>query len=115
MSGAGPRKVLAGKLDAELEVGDGVGGHQQLEAENAGEQLLSHIGGPLAGVALSHELVANVSDDGVEEAAGSAGRIEDENAGVPAGVGTPALQAVSARPAGQWKRVRRRWSTERTM
>ncbi|OQA19789.1 MAG: hypothetical protein BWY63_01651 [Chloroflexi bacterium ADurb.Bin360] len=72
-------EVQPGELQREFEVGDGVGRHQQLKAEDARQQVLAHVARPHPGVALRHKLRADVVNDGVGKSRRPGGGIEDEN------------------------------------
>ena len=73
------RQVVAGELQAQLQVRHGIGRHQQLEAEEPRQQVVAHVAGPHPGVAGAGELLADVVDDGVEEGAGAGGRVENQH------------------------------------
>ena len=62
-------------------MGDGIGGHEQLETEEAGQQMVFHEPRPQAGIPLLAELVLDQFDDGIEKRPRAAGGIEDEDAG----------------------------------
>ena len=58
-------EVLARQHHPELEMGDGVGGHKKLKAEDPREEVVSYVGRPVPGVPVGHEVLADVVDDGV--------------------------------------------------
>ncbi|PNW65182.1 UNVERIFIED_CONTAM: hypothetical protein BEN50_24310 [Euhalothece sp. KZN 001] len=72
--------VLSGELHAELEVSHGVGGHEQLEAEEARQKVVVDVVVPETGAALLAEPLADRFDDFVEECAGAGSRVKDERA-----------------------------------
>ena len=69
-----------GEKQFELDVGDDVGGHQELEAVEPRHEVAGGIGGPETGVLREDGLVADKADDLGEERPGAAGRVEDLDA-----------------------------------
>ena len=74
--------LVAGKVvaagferEAQLHVRHGVRSHEQLKPEQARQQVLGHVAGP--GAVVADEVLANLLNDGVQESAGSGGRVED--------------------------------------
>ncbi len=78
------REVVAGLLqeDAQLHVSHGVGGHQQLEAEDAGQEFLRHVATPPPFAHRPGYGLVDLLDDEVEEGRRANGRVEDEGVGV---------------------------------
>ena len=92
-------------------MGDGIRGHEQLEAEEARQQVLVDVVAPRAELLLPLELLANEIEHAIEEGGGAGGGIEDEDAmrgfldllfplppsdGDGAAVGEPVLEAELA-------------------
>jgi len=74
------------ELHAELEVGDGIGGHEQFEAEQARQEMAADIAVPHA--ALTLERLLDTLDGEVQEGARAGGRVEDEGVFVGQSPGT---------------------------
>ena len=72
--------MAGAEFEAELEVGDGVGGHEQFESEEARQQVLVDVGGPQAGLVLLLEPLADLLDHLEKKCAGAGGRVENEDA-----------------------------------
>ena len=78
-----PRELerVAADFECEFEVSDGVGSHQELEAEQAREQMLLHVVRPGAAQSTLFQVGADHSDDLAQKRAGAGGGIEDQHAG----------------------------------
>ena len=73
------RSLFPANLDGELEVADRVGRHQQLEAEQARQQVLAHVVRPRAAESLLRDRPADQRDDLAQEGTGAGRRIEDQH------------------------------------
>jgi hypothetical protein len=60
-------------------MGDGVGRHEELETEKTREEVILDVTGPHAGVAAGHKSPADMVDDGIEEGAGAASGVQDQD------------------------------------
>ena len=72
------RQVLPGKLHPQLEMGHRVGGHEELEPKEPGQQVVSYVARPHPRVPAGHELRADLIHHGIKKGAGAAGRVEDQ-------------------------------------